>query len=212
MKKTIIISLVSLFLSTSIFAQQAEEQKLPEKQAPTVEQIAKRNADRMREQYLLGKDQYDKVYKLCLKQAKKDEARHKEIKSEREQMAKDMKGILNDAQWERYEKNQKRPAMLRHQKQGPQQRGFMMRQANKRASFGPMSMKGRFQPCHQMGNCPMGKVARFNKRNMPFAHPQFKSGKPMMPQRPMMKANEPKSEVKNEAEKSVKETNENSKE
>ena len=90
MKKTVIISLVSLFLSTSIFAQQAEEQKLPEKQAPTVEQIAKRNADRMREQYLLGKDQYDKVYQLCLKQAKKDEARHKEIMSEREQMAKDM--------------------------------------------------------------------------------------------------------------------------
>lgn len=210
MKKTVIISLVSLFLSTSIFAQQAEEQKLPEKQAPTVEQIAKRNADRMREQYLLGKDQYDKVYKLCLKQAKKDEARRKEIIAEREQMSKDMKGILNDAQWERYEKNQKHPAMLRHQKQGPQQRGFMMRQANKRASFGPM--KGRFQPCHQMGNCPMGKAARFNKRNMPFAHPQFKSGKPMMPQHPMMKANEPKSEVKNEAEKSVKETNENSKE
>lgn len=207
MKKTIIISLVSLFLSTSIFAQQAEEQKLPEKQAPTVEQIAKRNADRMREQYLLGKDQYDKVYKLCLKQAKQDEeARHKEIKSEREQMAKDMKGILNDAQWERYEKNQKRPAMLRHQKQGSQQRGFMMRQANKRASFGPMPMKGRFQPCHQMGNCPMGKVARFNKRNMPFAHPQFKSVKPMMQPRRMMKA-----EPKNEAEKSAKETNENSK-
>lgn len=36
MKKTVIISLVSLFLSTSIFAQQAEEQKLPEKQVPTV--------------------------------------------------------------------------------------------------------------------------------------------------------------------------------
>ena len=90
MKKTVIISLVSLFLSTSIFAQQAEEQKLPEKQAPTVEQIAKRNADRMREQYLLGEDQYDKVYKLCLKQAKQNEARRKEIIAEREQMSKDM--------------------------------------------------------------------------------------------------------------------------
>ena len=72
MKKTVIISLVSLFLSTSIFAQQAEEHKLPEKQAPTVEQIAKRNADRMREQYLLCEDQYDKVYKLCLEQAKQN--------------------------------------------------------------------------------------------------------------------------------------------
>ena len=202
MKKTVIISLVSLFLSTSIFAQQAEEQKLPEKQAPTVEQIAKRNADRMREQYLLGKDQYDKVYKLCLKQAKKDEARHKEIKSEREQMAKDMKGILNDAQWERYEKNQKRPAMLRHQKQGPQQRGFMMRPDNRMA---PWQM-------HKMGNFAKGNQPRMMKGNQPFGHPELKDGKPMMQPRRMMKGNEPKSEVKNEAEKSAKETNENSKE
>jgi hypothetical protein len=59
----------------------------------------------------------------------------------------------------------------------------------------------------------MGKVARFNKRNnMPFAHPQFKSGKPMMQPRRMMTGNERKSEVKNEAEKCAKETNENSKE
>lgn len=202
MKKTVIISLVSLFLSTSIFAQQAEEQKLPEKQAPTVEQIAKRNADRMREQYLLGKDQYDKVYKLCLKQAKKDEARHKEIKSEREQMAKDMKGILNDAQWERYEKNQKRPAMLRHQKQGPQQRGFMMRPDNRMA---PWQM-------HKMGNFAKGNQPRMMKGNQPFGHPELKDGKPMMQPRRMMKGNEPKPEVKNEAEKSAKETNENSKE
>ena len=196
MKKTVIISLVSLFLSTSIFAQQAEEQKLPEKQAPTVEQIAKRNADRMREQYLLGKDQYDKVYKLCLKQAKKDEARHKEIKSEREQMAKDMKGILNDAQWERYEKNQKRPAMLRHQKQGPQQRGFMMHPDNRMA---PWQM-------HKMGNFAKGNQPRMMKGNQPFGHPELKDGKPMMQPRRMMKA-----EPKNEAEKSAKETNENSK-
>lgn len=211
MKKTVIFSLLALLFTTTLFAQQTKEQNTPEKRVPTVEEIAKRKADHMREQYLLGKDQYDKVYKLCLKQAKQNEARRKEIIAEREQMSKDMKGILNDAQWERYEKNQKRPAMQR-QNFRHNQRGFMMHQANKRASFGPMPMKGRFQPCHQMGNCPMNKVARFNKRNMPFAHPQFKSGKPMMPQHPIMKANKPKSEVKNEAEKSAKETNENSKE
>lgn len=202
MKKTIIFSLVALLFTTTLFAQQTQEQNTPEKRVPTVEEIAKRKADHMREQYLLGKDQYDKVYKLCLKQAKKDEARHKEIKSEREQMAKDMKGILNDAQWERYEKNQKRPAMLRHQKQGPQQRGFMMRPDNRMA---PWQM-------HKMGNFAKGNQPRMMKGNQPFGHPELKDGKPMMPQHPMMKANEPKSEVKNEAEKSAKETNENSKE
>jgi hypothetical protein len=202
MKKTIIFSLVALLFTTTLFAQQTQEQNTPEKRVPTVEEIAKRKADHMREQYLLGKDQYDKVYKLCLKQAKKDEARHKEIMSEREQMAKDMKGILNDAQWERYEKNQKRPAMLRHQKQGPQQRGFMMRQDNRMA---PWQM-------HKMGNFAKGNQPRMMKGNQPFGHPELKDGKPMMQPRRMMKGNEPKSEVKNEAEKSAKETNENSKE
>ena len=187
MKKTVIISLVSLFLSTSIFAQQAEEQKLPEKQTPAVEQIAKRNADRMREQYLLGEDQYDKVYKLCLKQAKQNEARHKEIIAEREQMSKDMKGILNDAQWERYEKNQKRPAIHR-QNFRHNQKGFMMHPDNRMA---PWQM-------HKMGN--------FAKGNQPFGHPELKDGKPMMQPRRMMKGNEPKPDLKNEAEKSNKET------
>lgn len=201
MKKTIIFSLVTLLFTTTLFAQQTQEQNTPEKRVPTVEEIAKRKADHMREQYLLGKDQYDKVYKLCLKQAKKDEARHKEIKSEREQMAKDMKGILNDAQWERYEKNQKRPAMLRHQKQGAQQRGFMMRSDNRMA---PWQM-------HKMGNFAKGNQPRMMKGNQPFGHPELKDGKPMMQPRRMMKGNEPKSEVKNEAEKSAKETNENSK-
>lgn len=202
MKKTIIFSLVTLLFTTTLFAQQTKEQNTPEKRVPTVEEIAKRKADHMREQYLLGKDQYDKVYKLCLKQAKKDEARHKEIMSEREQMAKDMKGILNDAQWERYEKNQKRPAMLRHQKQGLQQRGFMMRPDNRMA---PWQM-------HKMGNFAKGNQPRMMKGNQPFGHPELKDGKPMMQPRRMMKGNEPKPEVKNEAEKSAKETNENSKE
>ena len=113
-----------------------------------------------------------------------------------------MKGILNDAQWERYEKNQKRPAMLRHQKQGPQQRGFMMHPDNRMA---PWQM-------HKMGNFAKGNQPRMMKGNQPFGHPELKDGKPMMQPRRMMKGNEPKPEVKNEAEKSAKETNENSKE
>lgn len=196
MKKTIIISLVALLFTTTLFAQQTKEQNTPEKRVPTVEEIAKRKADHMREQYLLGKDQYDKVYKLCLKQAKKDEARHKEIMSEREQMAKDMKGILNDAQWERYEKNQKRPAMHR-QNFRHNQRGFMMHPDNRMA---PWQM-------HKMGNFAKGNQPRMMKGNQPFGHPELKDGKPMMQPRRMMKA-----EPKNEAEKSAKETNENSKE
>ena len=119
MKKSIIVSLFALLFSVASFAQEAE-QKPVEFKAPTVEQIAKRRADMMRHQYLLGNDQYDKVYKLCLKQAKKDAARWEEMKKEREQMNKDMKGILNEAQWERYEHNQKRPPFSH----GPRRHNF----------------------------------------------------------------------------------------
>ena len=116
-------------------------------------------------------------------------------------MSKDMKGILNDAQWERYEKNQKRPAMHR-QNFRHNQRGFMMHPNNRMA---PWQM-------HKMGNFAKGNQPRMMKGNQPFGHPELKDGKPMMQPRRMMKGNEPKSEVKNEAEKSAKETNENSKE
>ena len=116
MKKSLIISIFALLVSVSAFAQ-APEKKAPEFKAPSVEEVAKRRADMMRQQYLLGKDQYDKVYKLCLKQAKKDAARMEEIKKEREQMNKDMQGILNDAQWEKYEKMQKAPHFFRPGKQ-----------------------------------------------------------------------------------------------
>ena len=56
---------------------------------------------------MLGNDQYDKLYKLCLQKAKKDKARQEEMKAEREAFNKDMKGILNEAQSERYEQMQK---------------------------------------------------------------------------------------------------------
>ena len=105
-----------MLVSVSVFAQEPEK-KAPEFKAPSVEEVAKRRADMMRQQYLLGKDQYDKVYKLCLKQAKKDAARREEMKKEREQMNKEMQGILNDAQWEKYEKMQKFP----HFRPGKQQ-------------------------------------------------------------------------------------------
>jgi hypothetical protein len=108
MKKSIYLSLIALMFSVASFAQEATQSEQPqERKAPTVEEIAKRRADRMRNDLLLGNDQYDKVYKLCLAQAKKDKARQEEIKAEKEAFSKDMKKILNEAQSERYEQMQK---------------------------------------------------------------------------------------------------------
>lgn len=107
MKKSIYLSLIALLFSVASFAQEANNEQANERKAPTVEEIAKRRADRLRNELLLGNDQYDKVYKLCLAQAKKDMARREEMKAEKEAFNKNMKGILNEAQSERYEQMQK---------------------------------------------------------------------------------------------------------
>lgn len=159
MKKSLFISLFALMLSVSAFAQEPEQKAAPEFKAPTVEEIAKRRADMMREQYLLGKDQYDKVYKLCLKQAKKDAARMEEIKKEREQMNKDMQGILNDAQWEKYEKMQKFPHHFRPGKQ--------MRR--------PMPMHPGMRPDNKQFPTPNNaKPAEFKQKGPQIEQPQSK--------------------------------------
>ena len=107
MKKSIYLSLIAIIFSVASFAQEANKEQTNERKAPTVEEIAKRRADRLRNELLLGNDQYDKVYKLCLAQAKKDKARQEEMKTEKEAFAKDMEGILNEAQNERFEQMQK---------------------------------------------------------------------------------------------------------
>ena len=120
MKRSIILSLVALMFSAVSFAQEAPQNEQPqERKAPTVEEIAKRRADRMRNELLLGNDQYDKVYKLCLAQAKKDKARQEAVKAEKEAFNKDMKKILNEAQSERYDHMQ-RPRW--NNRRGPQHR------------------------------------------------------------------------------------------
>lgn len=107
MRKSIYLSLIALLFSVASFAQEASNEQANERKAPTVEEIAKRRADRLRNELLLGNDQYDKVYKLCLQKAKKDKARQEEMQAEREAFNKDMKGILNEAQSERFEQMQK---------------------------------------------------------------------------------------------------------
>ena len=107
MRKSIYLSFIALFFSVASFAQEASNEQTNERKAPTVEEIAKRRADRLRNELLLGNDQYDKVYKLCLQKAKKDKARQEEMQAEKEAFNKNMKGILNEAQSERFEQMQK---------------------------------------------------------------------------------------------------------
>ena len=103
MKKYLCMMALTLVMGAA--AAQEPDQQQP-RQAPTVEQMAKMKADRMKQQLLLGDDQYDKVYKLCLKQSEAQQKRMEQMKKEQEEMSQQMKGILNDAQYERYEQLQ----------------------------------------------------------------------------------------------------------
>lgn len=138
MKKSLFILFAALSVSAAS-AQQVESKQPTSKQAPTAEQMAKIQADRMRHQLLLGNDQYDKVYKLCLKRAQKQIARMQEIKKEQAQMSADMKKILNEAQYERYEQQRNQPRMMRGgQYRGKMpQRGFCPMQRNMGGQFNP---------------------------------------------------------------------------
>ena len=141
MKKSLFILLAALTVSAAS-AQQAENKQPEPKKAPNAEQMAKVQADRMKQQLLLGNDQYDKVYKLCLKKAQKQIARMEEMKKEQEQMMADMKKILNETQYERYQMQQRPNHMMRR---GAQQRGKMPQRG-----FCPMQMKGQFNT-HMQG-------------------------------------------------------------
>lgn len=150
MKKSLFILFAALSVSAAS-AQQVDSKQPTSKQAPTAEQMAKIQADRMRHQLLLGNDQYDKVYKLCLKRAQKQIARMQEIKKEQAQMSADMKKILNEAQYERYEQQRNQPRMMRGgQYRGKMpQRGFCPMQRNMGGQFNPyMQGQSRAQRSH----------------------------------------------------------------
>ena len=157
MKKSLFI-LFAVLLVNVASAQQAENKQPEPKQAPSAEKMAKMQADRMKQQLLLGNDQYDKVYKLCLKRAQKQIARMQEIKKEQAQMSADMKKILNEAQYERYEQQRNQPRMMRGgQYRGKMpQRGFCPMQRNMGGQFNPYvqgqsrAQRGQLQPQMQM--------------------------------------------------------------
>ena len=61
MKKSIYLSLIAIIFSVASFAQEANKEQTNERKAPTVEEIAKRRADRLRNELLLGNDQYNNL-------------------------------------------------------------------------------------------------------------------------------------------------------
>lgn len=158
MKKSMIITLVALFISMASFAQPNTAAKPEGREMPSVEQIAKRKAEQLKQQLLLDEEQYDKVYKICLAQAENDMARMQQYKAEREKVNAAMKGILNETQYERYEKMQQAPrhGQFGHRNDGPAR---------------PEQQARDGKECEKCEDCPKGDK------------PGFKSPNQMKPQR-----------------------------
>lgn len=133
MKKSIYFSIFALMFGVSSYAQQTEQKTEQQQQRKelTVEERAKHRAERMRNQLLLGDDQYDKVYKLCLEQAKQEQARQEKMRAEEEAFAKDMSGILNESQQKRFEQLQQPRRMAN--RSGMHQGNFRPQGGNNRA-------------------------------------------------------------------------------
>lgn len=109
MKLKVLMAAVAIFISGAAFAQQDEvAQQEQKREAPTAEQIAQKKVEWMRKEYLLSKEQCEKIYKITLKKTEKQLKRWEQEKKDNEAFAEDMKGILNDAQWEHFEQQQKR--------------------------------------------------------------------------------------------------------
>ena len=119
MKKVIYLIAIMLVAAISVSAQAPIRHNAMQK--PSVEQIAKQRAERMRKELALDNNQYNKVYKVYFKQAKEQVKRMEKMQKERKKLEMDMKVILNDVQYKRY-LEMKRPA--RYNKRPAHKMGF----------------------------------------------------------------------------------------
>lgn len=175
MKLRILMAVAALFIGGSAFAQQNDAAQT--KEQPTAEQIAKMKADRMRNELLLSKEQYDLVYEKVLKQTEKQMKRWEQAAKEQAAFAEDMKDILNDAQMERFEQNRQGKEFGRRGKFGKGRPNCGLDKA-------PYCDRPR-QACKYMGKSPRLKGQAPNEN----VDDSITLGKPMEPIRPRQKVN-----------------------
>lgn len=105
MKLRLLLAVVALMVGSVAFAQQSEGRERGER--PTAEQIAKRQTDRMKKALSLDEKQYAKLYKLNLKQAKRQAKMWRKSFEQQRAFKADVKLILTAEQFEKYEQGEK---------------------------------------------------------------------------------------------------------
>ena len=105
MKLRLLLAGVALMVGSVAFAQQGEGRERGER--PTAEQRAKRQTDRMKKALSLDEKQYTKLYKLNLKQAKRQAKMWRKSFKQQRAFKADVKLILTAEQFEKYEQGEK---------------------------------------------------------------------------------------------------------
>lgn len=111
MKLRLLLAVAALMVGSVAFAQQGEGRARGEGRERgerlTVEQIAKRKSDRMKKELSLNEQQYTKVYKLQLKQAKRQAKMWRKSFEQQRAFKADVKLILTEEQFAKYEQGEK---------------------------------------------------------------------------------------------------------
>ena len=111
MKLRLLLAVAALMVGSVAFAQQGEGRARGEGrergERPTVEQIAKCKSDRMKKELSLNEQQYTKVYKLYLKQAKRQAKMWRKGFEQQRAFKADVKLILTEEQFAKYEQGEK---------------------------------------------------------------------------------------------------------
>ena len=137
------------------FAQQSEGRERGER--PTAEQIAKRQTDRMKKALSLDEKQYAKVYKLNLKQAKRQAKMWRKSFEQQRAFKADVKLILTAEQFAKYEQGEK-ARREQWKRRGEGKRGDRPRGEWKRGDGNGTPIKGEKMAPIRPKNNPRGKA------------------------------------------------------
>ena len=137
------------------FAQQSEGRERGER--PTAEQIAKRQTDRMKKALSLDEKQYAKLYKLNLKQAKRQAKMWRKSFEQQRAFKADVKLILTAEQFAKYEQGEK-ARREQWKRRGEGKRGDRPRGEWKRGDGNGTPVKGEKMAPIRPKNNPRGKA------------------------------------------------------
>lgn len=120
MKLRFLLAVVAMMVGSMVYAQQPEPrtgtERGEQRERPTAEQIAKRQTDKMQKELGLNDEQYAKLYKLNLKQNKRQAKQWRKSMAQRESFREGLEQILTKEQYDKLKQARRKQWQGRHDK------------------------------------------------------------------------------------------------